>query len=89
MRFAARVLLPGTGWIAFTQLMVLVGLMMDLLGKRFLPRGSLALLDFHTISEFMKGPSHLGYRGSPTYTKITNTVSTTTVFGLCTCKWGN
>ena len=29
------------------------------------------------------------YRGSPTYTKITNTVSTTTVFGLCTCKWGN
>ena len=28
------------------------------------------------------------YRGSPTYTKITNTVSTTTVFGLCTCKWG-
>ena len=29
----------------------------------------------------------LEYRGSPTYTKITNTVSTTTVFGLCTCKW--
>ena len=28
------------------------------------------------------------YRGSPTYTKITNTVSTTSVFGLCTCKWG-
>ena len=28
------------------------------------------------------------YRGSPTYTKITNTVSTTTVFSLCTCKWG-
>ena len=28
------------------------------------------------------------YRGSPTYTKITNTISTTTVFGLCTCKWG-
>ena len=49
MRLAARVLLPGTGWIAFTQLMDLVGLMMDLLGKRYLPRGSLALLDFHTI----------------------------------------
>ena len=32
-----------------------------------------------------KGP----YRGSPTYTKITNTVSTNTFFGLCTCKWGN
>ena len=31
---------------------------------------------------------HLWYRGSPTYTKITNTVSITTVFGLCTCKWG-
>ena len=29
------------------------------------------------------------YRGSPTYTKITNTVSTTTIFGLCTCKWGD
>ena len=31
----------------------------------------------------------LEYRGSPTYTKITNTVSTNTFFGLCTCKWGN
>ena len=29
------------------------------------------------------------YRGSPTYTKITNMVSTNTFFGLCTCKWGN
>ena len=28
------------------------------------------------------------WRGSPTYTKITSRVSTTTVFGLCTCKWG-
>ena len=28
------------------------------------------------------------YRGSPIYTKITNRVSTTTVFDLCTCKWG-
>ena len=28
------------------------------------------------------------YRGSPTYKIITITVSTTTVFGLCTCKWG-
>ena len=26
--------------------------------------------------------------GSPTYTKITNTVCTTTVLGLCTRKWG-
>ena len=31
----------------------------------------------------------LAYRGSPTYTKITNTVSATTVFGLCTSKWRN
>ena len=29
------------------------------------------------------------YRGSPTYTVSTNTVSTNTIFGLCTCKWGN
>ena len=29
-------------------------------------------------------PEHSAYRGSPTYT-----VSTSTVFGLCTCKWGN
>ena len=28
------------------------------------------------------------FRGSPTYTKISNMVSTTMVFGLCTCKWG-
>ena len=27
--------------------------------------------------------------GSPTYTVSTNTVSTNTIFGLCTCKWGN
>ena len=42
MRLAAKVLLPRTGWVAFTQLMDLVGLMMDLLGKRFLIRGALA-----------------------------------------------
>ena len=29
------------------------------------------------------------FRGSPIYTKITNTVSTTTILGLCKCKWGN
>merc|ERR1712008_300778 len=33
-------------------------------------------------------PTSAIYRGSPTYTKITNTVSTTTVFGLCMCKCG-
>ena len=51
MRLAARLLLPGTGWIAFMQLMDQVGLMMDHLGKRYLPRGSLALLDFHTCGQ--------------------------------------
>ena len=49
MRLAARVLLPGTGWVAFVELMDLVCLMMDLSGKRFLPRGSLAFFDFHTM----------------------------------------
>ena len=50
MRLAANVLLPGTGWVAFPQLMDRVGLMMDLLGKRHLARGSLAFFDFHTIT---------------------------------------
>ena len=30
MRLAAKVMLPGTGWVAFRQLMDLVGLMMNL-----------------------------------------------------------
>ena len=30
----------------------------------------------------------LKYRGSPTYTKITNAVPYFSVFGLCTRKWG-
>ena len=54
MRLAAKVLLPRTGWVAFTQLMDLVGLMMDLLWKRFMPRGSLALFDFRTIKAVCK-----------------------------------
>jgi hypothetical protein len=33
MRLAARILLPGTGWVAFKELMDLVSLMMDLFGK--------------------------------------------------------
>ena len=49
MRLAAKVLLPGTGWVAFKQLIDLVVLWMDLLGKRVLPRQSLALYDFHTM----------------------------------------
>ena len=37
MRLAAKVLLPGVGWIALKQLADLVVLKMDLMGKRFLP----------------------------------------------------
>ena len=58
MRFAARVLLPGTGWIAFTQLMDLVGLMMDLFGKRFLPMLSRYLLEDITEKQ-NPGGTHL------------------------------
>ena len=36
----------------------------------------------------MKSAALVWASGSPNYTKITNTVSTTRVFGLCTCKWG-
>ena len=49
----------------------------------------------HAITGVYTNKSHFldkncsNYRGSPTYTKITNTISTNTVFGLCTCKWGN
>ena len=42
MRLAARVLFPGTGWVAFALLMDLVCVLMNLLGKKFMPRGSLA-----------------------------------------------
>ena len=49
MRLAARVLLPGTYCVAFVELMDLVCLMMDLSGKSFLLRGSLAFFDFHTM----------------------------------------
>jgi hypothetical protein len=49
MRLAARVLLPGTYCVAFVELMDLVCLIMDLSGKSFLLRGSLAFFDFHTM----------------------------------------
>ena len=49
MRLAARVLFPGTDRVAFALLMDLVCLLMDLLGKRFLPMGSLTFFDFDTI----------------------------------------
>ena len=47
MRLAAKGL--GIGWVAFKQFIDLVVLEMDLLGKRVLPRQSLALYDFHTM----------------------------------------
>ena len=53
MRLAARVLLPGTGCVAFVELMDLVCLMMDLTGKSFLPSGSLALWLFSSITLFL------------------------------------
>ena len=81
MRFAARVLLPGTGWIAFTQLMDLVALMMDLLGKSFLPRGSLALLDFHTIRAVWEATiSFRGRRPAFSNTDFEDTLSLKLVF---------
>ena len=40
-------------------------------------------------SEFLLARWNETYRGSPTYTNVTNTVSTTMIFGLCMCKWGN
>ena len=49
MRLAARVFLPGTGCVAFVELMDLVCFMIDLTGNSFLPRGSLAFFDFHTM----------------------------------------
>ena len=81
MRFAARVLLPGTGWIAFTQLMDLVGLMIDLLGKRNLPRGSLALFDFHTIRAVCDATiSFRGRRPAFSNTEFEDTLSLRAVF---------
>ena len=50
MRLAAKVLFPGTGWVAFKELMDLVGLMMDLFGKKFLP--AFSKIDFEdTLSQ--------------------------------------
>ena len=81
MRLAARVLLPGTGWIAFTLLMDLVGLMMVLSGKRILPRGSLALLDFHTIRAVCEATISFRVR-RPAFSKTNfdNTLSLRAVF---------
>ena len=78
MRLAAKVLLPGTGWVAFTQLMERIGLMMDLFGKRILPRGSLALLDFHTITAVWEATISFKLR-RPALINPANSCSTTKV----------
>ena len=49
MRFAAKILLPGTGWIAFMLLMDPVGLMT---GKKFLPRAFGVVLLNYVIHGF-------------------------------------
>ena len=60
MRLAARVLLPGTYCVAFVELMDLVCLMMDLSGKSFLLRGSLAFFDFHTsLASIIPAPIYI------------------------------
>ena len=69
MRLAAKMFLPGTVWVALKLFMDLVGLMMDLLGKRYLSRESLALFDFQTIKAVWDVTiSHLGVKASLLYT---------------------
>ena len=72
MRFAARVLLPGTGWIAFMQLMDLVGLMTDLLGNRCLfdvcQGDPWPCYTSIPLGQFVTQPSHLGAEGQPSLT---------------------
>ena len=52
MRLAARVLLLGTGWVAFKQLMGLVGFMMDLFSK--LSKGIHHTMVFFKVYAFLK-----------------------------------
>ena len=69
MRLAAKMFLPGTVWVALKLFMDLVGLMMDLSGKRYLSRESLALFDFQTIKAVWDVTiSHLGVKASLLYT---------------------
>ena len=65
MRLAARVLLPGTGWIAFAQLNDLVVLMMELLGRDFCQEDPWPCWTSIPIGQFEKQPSHLEYKGRP------------------------
>ena len=81
MRLAANVLLPGTGWVACPQFMDLVGLMMDLLGKRLLARGSLAFFDFHIITAVCDATiSFSGRRPAFSNTDFEDTLSLRAVF---------
>ena len=66
--------------------------------QNFPPQGITSKFLANQVNGIVRlGPAeHMGlvgiypsYRGSPTYMKITNTISTTTVFGICMCKWGN
>ena len=69
MRLAAKMFLPGTVWVALKLFMDLVGLMMDLSGKRYLSRESLALFYFQTIKAVWDVTiSHLGVKASLLYT---------------------
>ena len=61
--------------------MDLVGLMMDLLGKRYFPRGSLVLLDFHTIRAVCDATiSFNGLRPAFSNTDFEDTLSLRAVF---------
>ena len=72
MRLAAKILLPRTGCVAFKLFMDLaVGLMMDLLEKRFLSMLGLALFDFQTISAF-----HFVINSLETYVKLSKIIKT-------------
>ena len=51
----------------------------------FLPRIVVAE-EMSYVGEFPNVATTTG--GPPLTQKVTNTVSTTMVFGLCTCKWG-
>ena len=50
IRFAARVLFPGTGWVALFLLIDLTGLKVSFSGKMQLPMGFIDFLAFHAIS---------------------------------------
>ena len=50
IRLVAKVLFPGTGWVALFRFEDLIGLRDDFGGKRHLPRGFIDFFAFHTIN---------------------------------------